>query len=48
MEDSKTGGQSSISVRIDIYLFLNSDIVNSVWKTRGGGRKHYVANFCFL
>ena len=47
MEDSETGGPSSISVRME-YLLLNSDIVNLVWKTRGGDRKHYFVNFCFL
>ena len=45
MEDSETGGPSSISVRME-YLLLNSDIVNLVWKTRGGDRKHYFINFC--
>ena len=47
MEDSETGCPSSISVRME-YLLLNSDIVNLVWKTRGGYRKHCFVNFCFL
>ena len=30
------------------YLLFRSDIVNLVWKTKGGGRKHYFVDFCFL
>ena len=32
----------------NIYLLFNSDIMNLVWKTRGGDRKHSLVNFCFF
>ena len=38
VEDSDTGGPSSITVRMEwnTYLLFNSDIVNFVWKTDEG------------
>ena len=35
-EDSKTGGPSSVTVRMEYLLLSNSDIVNFVWKTDEG------------
>ena len=47
VEDSKTGGPSSIYVRMDIYLVFNSDIVNSVWNTRGEAESIILLIFVF-
>ena len=35
VEDSNTGGPTTVTVRME-YLLFNSDIVNFVWKTDEG------------
>ena len=41
-EDSKTGGPSSVTVRMEYLLLSNPDIVNFVWKTDEGEAKSIV------
>ena len=44
VEDSITGGPSSVTVRMEYILAFNTDIVNFMWKTNEGERQKVL--FC--
>ena len=49
VEDSDTGGSSSIIVRVEyVFAFQNRYCELCVENQWGGGRKHCLVNFCFL
>ena len=49
VDDSNVGGPSSMTVRMEyVFVFQISYFEICVGNTRGGGRKHYFVDFCYL